>query len=131
MTDSDSTYLERVDVREDRPLDVNQFEHRSRYLWAAGLIPGGEVLDVACGTGHGSEVLARNASVTGIDRDPGAVQLARERCEGTFLQAAVPPLPLGDNCVDAVTCFETIEHIQDDAEFISELARVLRPGGHC
>jgi SAM-dependent methyltransferase len=119
---------ERVDVARRIPRTKEECEHVARYLWAADLVHG-EVLDVACGTGYGSRVLARVASVTGVDRAQEAVARARARVEGAFLVADVPPIPFADDCFDFVVSFETVEHISEDGEFVREIRRVLRPGG--
>lgn len=119
---------ERVDVATRIPGTKEECEHLARYLWATDLVRG-EVLDVACGTGYGSRLLARAASVSGVDRAEEAVALARGRVDGTFLVADVPPIPFADDCFDFVVSFETVEHIPEDGEFVREIRRVLRPGG--
>jgi SAM-dependent methyltransferase len=119
---------ERIDVASRVPKNKEECEHYARYVWGAAQVRG-EVLDVACGTGYGSSLLARSARVSGVDRDEHAVDTARSRATGTFLVAEVPPIPFGDDAFDFVVSFETLEHIQDDVEFIREIKRVLRPGG--
>jgi 2-polyprenyl-3-methyl-5-hydroxy-6-metoxy-1,4-benzoquinol methylase len=119
---------ERVDVASRVPKTKEECEHYARYVWAAAQVHG-EVLDVACGTGYGSRLLARSARVSGVDRDREAVDKARSRIAGTFLVAEVPPIPFASEAFDFVVSFETIEHIPDDVAFIRELRRVLRPGG--
>ena len=105
-------------------------EHRARYAWAAERVSG-TVLDIACGTGHGSRLLARTAQVTGMDRDLIAVVSARVRVPaGSFRVGNVPPVPYADGEFDNVVSFETLEHIDRDTEFLAELRRVIAPGGH-
>lgn len=104
-------------------------QHLERYRWARGLVSG-RVLDVACGTGGGSAMLAGAAAVTAIDADAGALELARSRGSAVdFRLASVPPIPCEAAGFDAVVSFETIEHLDPDREFVAELHRVLRPGG--
>jgi ubiquinone/menaquinone biosynthesis C-methylase UbiE len=129
MPGIEERYPERIDVPE-RVQNHTQEEHRARYAWAAERLSG-RVLDVACGTGHGSRVLAGRCTVAGIDQDKGAVEQASGRVPGgEFIVASVPPIPFGDAAFDAITSFETIEHLDDDVGFMAELRRVLRPGGH-
>jgi oligosaccharide repeat unit polymerase len=119
---------ERLDIGGRTPKTKEQSEHYARYLWASRLVRG-SVLDVACGTGYGARLLARRANVLGLDRDRGAVEQARTRARGWFSVAEVPPIPIRAHAFDFVVSFETLEHIQDDAEFVREIARVLHPGG--
>ncbi|HEV3193363.1 MAG TPA: class I SAM-dependent methyltransferase, partial [Polyangiaceae bacterium] len=119
---------ERVDVDSRVPKTKEECEHYARYVWASAQVHG-EVLDVACGTGYGSRLLARCARVSGVDRNQDAVETARSRTAGRFLVADVPPIPFADDAFDFVVSFETIEHIPNDVEFIGEIRRVLRPGG--
>jgi ubiquinone/menaquinone biosynthesis C-methylase UbiE len=89
----------------------------------------GRILDVACGTGYGSQLLARSAEVWGLDYDTTALDLARQRVpHGRFVLGELPYLPWESQYFDAVVCFETIEHVADDRRLIGELSRVLRPG---
>jgi SAM-dependent methyltransferase len=119
---------ERIDVPDRLPRTKEECEHLARYEWAASQVHG-EVLDVACGTGYGSRLLANSARVSGVDRDERSVQTARSRVSGVFLVAEIPPIPLPGEAFDFVTSFETVEHISDDLGFVREITRVLRPGG--
>src|SRR5262249_7600506 len=108
------------------------YEHLHRYWFARALARGRRVLDLGSGEGYGSALLAEvAASVTGLDLDPRAVAHARSRyarpnlefCEGSM--TAVPlEGPFG-----VVVCFEAIEHIAEHDALLSEVKRLLEPGG--
>lgn len=108
-------------------------EHRHRYLLACTYARGKDVLDIACGEGYGSSMLAGVAkSVVGVDIAQEAVTHASKRYPAPHLQfkqgnAAV--IPLADASVDLVVSFETIEHHERHEEMMLEIKRVLRPGG--
>jgi len=112
-----------------------EIEHLHRYYAAAELVAGLDVLDLACGEGYGSAILARRAkSVIGVDISEQAVRHAREAYSANGVQFEVgrsDAIPLADRSVDAVVCFETIEHVaeQEQERTLAEFARVLRPGG--
>jgi SAM-dependent methyltransferase len=108
-------------------------EHRSRYHFAAKYVDGRTVLDIACGTGFGAKILAEAGAATVIAADysidalevtseMNAAKIAPLRTDGTRL-------PFADGMIDAVTSFETVEHIPDHDKFVSELKRVLREDG--
>lgn len=109
-------------------------EHWHRYHFAARLAAGKRTLDVACGEGYGSALLAsRAASVVGIDVSPDAIAHA-QRAYGSlaharFERASCTALPLPDASIDLAVSFETVEHISEQSAFVAELARVLAPGG--
>ena len=110
------------------------YEHWHRYHFAAPLVAGRNVLDIACGAGYGSALLARRAlHVTGADISPAAVDHARNRYASManleFRQADCAALSFADASFDAVVSFETIEHIAAQEAFLDEVRRVLRPGG--
>ena len=110
------------------------YEHWHRYHFAAPLVRDRDVLDVACGEGYGSALLARSARrVTGVDLAAAAVAHARERYAGLgnldFRAADCAALPFPDASFDAVVSFETIEHIVAQDAFLDEVRRVLRPEG--
>jgi len=109
-------------------------EHWHRYHFARRWVAGRDVLDVACGEGYGAALLARDAArVTGVDVSPEAIAHARSVYAGIsnarFEVAPCTQLPLADASVDVAVSFETIEHIEEQEPFVSELARVLRPSG--
>lgn len=106
-------------------------EHESRYMFASHEVEGKRVLDVACGSGVGFPYLAeRAATVVGCDVSAAALVQAR-RVDGRALlvQGSGTALPLSSESVDVVTSFETLEHLDNPAVFLAEVARVLVPDG--
>src|SRR4051794_36678639 len=110
-------------------------EHWHRYAFARRFVAGRRVLDVACGEGYGSALLASTAAdVVGVDIDPAAVAHAAARYGAPnvrFIAGSAAALPLGDGAADAVVSFETIEHLPAHAQaaMIGEFARVLGEQG--
>jgi len=114
--------------------DVDLFnEHWARYLFASGYASGKTVLDVACGSGYGSGLLAETAAqVIGTDIAREAVDYARRHYDSrqtAFLRADCLSLPFREASFDLVVAFEIIEHIRDAPGFLIELRRVLAPNG--
>ena len=87
------------------------------------------VLEVGCGAGYGLQMIASPAaSYVAIDkRKPVGVsfhdQISFSRCQLPMLKK------IGDDQFDTVICFQVIEHIQNDLRLLSEIKRVLKPGG--
>ncbi|MDO1527635.1 methyltransferase domain-containing protein [Fulvimonas sp. R45] len=109
-------------------------EHMHRYAWCRPLASGRVVLDIACGEGYGSAMLAAHAArVVGVDISPEAVEHARRTyAHGDnleYLQGDAAAIPLPDASVDMVVSFETIEHHDRHEEMMCEIRRVLRPDG--
>lgn len=110
-------------------------EHLLRYAFARAFVRGKTVLDIACGSGYGCQMLADAGAtaVCGVDRDALTVEYARERYGGSpiikFLTADALALPFESHHFDVVTSFETIEHLPDADRFLSEVKRVLKPAG--
>ena len=103
-----------------------------RGLLLAEAKPGDRVLDLGCGDGRFSRELASaGASVVGVDVAEAALARARGGQPGLdFRLAPVDgPLPLEDNSFDLVWASEVIEHVADTARWLSEVRRVLVPGG--
>jgi SAM-dependent methyltransferase len=101
----------------------------------AGVEPGNDVLDVACGTGNATIPAARaGARVTGLDFAPALLEIAREQAadamvEIDFVEGDAQELPFDDASFDAVV--STFGHMfaPDHARTAAEMKRVLRPGG--
>jgi SAM-dependent methyltransferase len=110
-----------------------EVEHLHRYFLARALCRGLDVLDVASGEGYGSALLAQVAkSVVGVELAKHAVTHAKSTYLASNLryeQGDARELPLGNASVDAVVSFETLEHFVEHDQFITEIKRVLRPGG--
>jgi SAM-dependent methyltransferase len=106
-------------------------EHLSRYRFATRFAAGRRVLDIACGEGYGTSMLAKSgaAEVVGADIDEITVRKAQERYGLEFLEADIGSLPFEDDRFDLIVCFETIEHVADADKAIAEMRRVLTPAG--
>jgi len=109
------------------------YEHWHRYHFAAKLVAG-RILDVACGTGYGSALLARQAEqIVGVDVSVATIAHAQAVYTPIrnleFIAADCAALPFPDATFDNVVSFETIEHIERQAQFLDEVLRVLRPDG--
>jgi ubiquinone/menaquinone biosynthesis C-methylase UbiE len=89
------------------------------------------VLDVGCGEGHFAVALQRaGAEVVAIDVAEEPLRRLRARHPGldARLVPAEAPLPLEDSSFDLVWAGETIEHVADTSQWLSEVRRVLRSG---
>ncbi|HEY2590816.1 MAG TPA: class I SAM-dependent methyltransferase, partial [Steroidobacteraceae bacterium] len=109
-------------------------EHRGRYLWAADLARGLDVIDAGCGTGYGSEIIAAAGArrVVGVDISHEAIDYARSSSSHAAIEfhvGGLHELPFEDASFDLAVCFEVIEHVEEQARAISELRRVLKPAG--
>ena len=107
-------------------------EHEERYVFAAQYVAGKNVLDLACGTGVGTDHLRKMgaASCYGIDIDPTAIEYAKTAYDNcVFLCADAVRLNLPDESIDVIVSLETIEHVLDQQRFLLECRRVLRPNG--
>ena len=104
--------------------------HLAVYEWIAERCAGRRVVDMACGEGYGTAVLARRAPwVTGVEANPEAFEHARLKYSEpgvTFARDMVERY--AEEC-DAVVFLQTIEHVQDPAAVLRGFRAMLRPGG--
>lgn len=94
--------------------------------------PGEEVLDVATGTGLVAERLLEGGfEVTGLDQSPEMLAQAHRRFGGRvrLVEASADALPFADASFDHLTFTYLLRYVDDPAATLSELARVVRPGG--
>lgn len=89
------------------------------------------VLDVGCGEGRFCRLLRdRGASAVGVDPTAGLIAEARKRDEhGAYVRAMAEQQPFADATFDLVVTYVTLVDIAGYREAISEMARLLRPGG--
>ncbi|UGT41893.1 class I SAM-dependent methyltransferase [Nocardia yamanashiensis] len=89
------------------------------------------VLEAGSGEGYGANMIAEVAAkVIGLDYDDSAVAHVRAKYPRVeMIQGNLADLPLEDGSVDIVVNFQVIEHLWDQAQFLRECLRVLKPGG--
>lgn len=108
-----------------------EFELRREFL-CGQVRRGDRALDLGCGSGEFTALLARvAASVVGVEVAQAAVDRAQDRHPHLDLRFARldGPLPLEDHSFDLVWASEVIEHVADTARWVSEVRRVLAPRG--
>jgi SAM-dependent methyltransferase len=87
------------------------------------------ILDVGCGTGANLIMLSKYGDAEGVDLSEDALAFCRERGLDRVRLGAGEALPYDDCSFDLVTAFDVVEHMDDDLAGLSEMHRVLRPGG--
>ncbi|HZD41684.1 MAG TPA: methyltransferase domain-containing protein, partial [Terriglobales bacterium] len=103
----------------------------------AALRPGERVLDVACGTGVvarlASQLVGAAGTVVGLDVNPGMLAVARSTTPPGIAidwhEASAEAMPLPDASFDAVLCQMGLQFVPDKHAALSEMRRVLLPGG--
>ena len=110
------------------------YEHIHRYAYATQFVQNKRVLDLACGEGYGSYLLAKTAkSVVGIDIDNNSIKHARNKYIKQNLEfrvGSITEIPIdGERLFDVAICFEALEHIEDHQKLLSEVKRLLTPEG--
>ena len=102
--------------------------HLVVYEWIAARAHGRRVVDLACGEGYGSAVLASTAvSVVGVDANPEAFEHARLKYPGVRFERNMIELWTGD--VDCVVFLQTIEHVQDPDAVLDHIRELIGPKG--
>src|SRR5579863_9419399 len=108
-----------------------QADHLSRYRWACQWATGGRCLDLGCGTGYGSRILASSGAllVTGMDISAEAIDAARSYGELRNLEFragdARAASKLSNSKFDLVTCFEVIEHVPDPGAILAQIRSLV------
>jgi len=110
-------------------------EHLERYYYVLKNINFKDktVLDIACGSGYGTKIIAQKAKlVYGIDKSASAIKFAVRQYPKrniNFLRGDATNLPFKNNSLDIVISFETLEHISNYSKFIAEISRILKKKG--
>ena len=99
--------------------------HLAVYEWIAERVEGQRVVDLACGEGYGSDVLAASAAdVVGVDANPEAHEHARLRYVRPNLRFERNLVEAYDDPRDAVVFLQTIEHIAEPGALLANFARI-------
>jgi SAM-dependent methyltransferase len=126
---------------EQRGRDPQFSQWRDAYLDRLDLGRARQVLDIGCGTGVIGRAIARRSdfdgTVIGIDPSRSLLEAAEAfaRDEGVgarlrFQYGTAESLPFEEDSFDCVVAHTTISHVPDPSRLLSEMARVLRPGGN-
>ena len=105
--------------------------------------PGDLILDMGCGAGrHAFETVRRGCRIVALDQDLQELVSVRNTfaamieagelesdVQGQPISADALHLPFPNGTFDKIICSEVLEHIDDDKTALTELVRVLRPGG--
>jgi demethylmenaquinone methyltransferase / 2-methoxy-6-polyprenyl-1,4-benzoquinol methylase len=107
---------------------------RRRAARASGLTTGGSALDVACGSGKLTDLLARisgpGGRVVGLDFSPQMLEIARRDHPGIeFLEGDALKLPFEEGVFDASTIGFGLRNLADPVQGLREMLRVIKPGG--
>ena len=104
--------------------------HLAVYEWIAARVAGLDVVDMACGEGYGTDLLAGRARrVTGVDANPEAYEHARAKYTRPGVRFVRDLVDGYSEPCDAVVFLQTIEHVQDPEAVLAHFKDMLRPGG--
>lgn len=104
--------------------------HLAVYEWIAARVSGMRAIDMACGEGYGSDLLAGTAaSVVGVDANPEAHEHARLRYVRPNLRFERDLVESFAAPCDAVVFLQTIEHVRDPGAILEHFKSMLAPGG--
>ncbi len=112
-----------------------ELEHIQRYTWVSQFTHGNTVVDIACGTGKGSHIIATDgkaAHVDACDIDTEAVRYASIRYAHPVITHHVKDaetFTIEEPC-DVVVSFETIEHLPHPEDFLTHVKSSLIDGGY-
>lgn len=129
-----NTYQERLVITDKGISEIERNLHVARYVFASSLNLGGRVLDCACGTGYGTEILAQEGGrvVIGADISREVIERARELCTSPrvcFVQADISLPDQLPHPFTAIVSFETIEHVPNPDAALRHFGEALELGG--
>ena len=121
----------RMDANVDLFPEERRRFHLARYEFARSWCKGKKVLDGACGTGYGTDILGSVArEVKGIDCSSDAIAYASAtygKAEVSFQKSFVESTPVPADSFDVVVSFETVEHTLCPESHMMEIVRLVEP----
>ncbi|RIW35149.1 class I SAM-dependent methyltransferase [Bacillus salacetis] len=120
------------------PLNGMLLEHLARYYFAVEHAEG-RILDLACGTGYGSKIIAKAQKsvlqeIVAVDNDEASLKYAAAKHYHPLIQykrmdAEDEELPAKLGTFDVIISFETLEHLSNEKIFMNNIYSMLKPGG--
>ena len=105
----------------------------NRYSWAANLCKSKDIIEVACGTGQGLNLLYKDAnSLKARDISEKMINIAKQSYAEKSIDFQVSDaqeLPYKDHSADIIILFEAVYYLENISRFLHEVKRVLRPNG--
>jgi len=134
MITYDKKAAQNIELSYQTPEIVRQ---RIQTLEALALRAGEHILDAGCGTGllvrDMSSTIGSRGRITGVDFSNDMLEVAKKRCSELtnieLQQGSVTQLDFADNSFDAASCIQTLLYVDQVETALSELHRVLKPGG--
>lgn len=129
---------ERVIPEYMKPSNGLLLEHMARYQFALPYMKG-RVLDLSCGAGYGTHMIAKNRKknieeIIGVDLDQDIIKYAKHNyyhplSSFQVKNAVDPNLPQDLGIFDVIVSFETYEHIEEEQQLLDNYFNLLKPGG--
>lgn len=103
---------------------------RQRFLWLPTFVPSGTLVDVGCGTGaYLAKMRELGWSVIGVEPSADAALVARNELGLDVRTGTLEEAELCEGCADVVVMRMVLEHVRDPRRTLTEVRRVLKPGG--
>lgn len=88
-----------------------------------------QILDIGCGTGYISKLIAPLGVIFSVDPSEAAMQVCRSQGLKNLYLGTADKLPFLDDHFDLVIALDVLEHVKDDKQAVNEIYRVLKPDG--
>lgn len=126
--------MERMKQSDMIRFDVNKIQHHNRYEWVSN-IAYGNVLDIACGIGYGSEILFQKGKIKsyiGMDVSSDAIEQAKrfyDERNTKFALGSAYNIKLEQQSIDSIISLETLEHLETPDVAFKEFKRIIKEDG--